>query len=39
MENVRTRLKSLYGEAFELELRNVGANGVVASISLPFRER
>ena len=34
--NVRTRLQSLYGEAFTLSLRNRDAGGVEASVSLPF---
>lgn len=34
--NVRTRLQSLYGEEFTLNLRNQGAGGVEASVSLPF---
>lgn len=34
--NVRTRLQGLYGEAFELNLRNQGPDGVEASVSIPF---
>ena len=34
--NVRTRLQSLYGEAFELKMRNQDAGGVEVSVSLPF---
>jgi uncharacterized membrane-anchored protein YhcB (DUF1043 family) len=34
--NVRTRLQSLYGEGFTLDLRNQDAGGVEASVSLPF---
>jgi sensor histidine kinase YesM len=34
--NVRTRLQSLYGERFTLNLRNQDAGGVEASVSLPF---
>src|SRR5882724_3395015 len=34
--NVRTRLQSLYGEGFTLNLRNRDAGGVEASVSLPF---
>lgn len=34
--NVRTRLQSLYGEGFTLNLRNQDAGGVEASVSLPF---
>jgi sensor histidine kinase YesM len=36
MSNVRTRLQSLYGDAFELSMRNQDAGGVEVSISLPF---
>lgn len=35
MENVRTRLESLYGKAFELTLRN-HRSGVEAIVSLPY---
>jgi len=34
--NVRTRLQSLYGEGFTLNLQNQDAGGVEASVSLPF---
>ena len=34
--NVRTRLQSLYGEGFTLNLRNQDGGGVEASVSLPF---
>jgi sensor histidine kinase YesM len=34
--NVRTRLQSLYGEGFTLNLRNQEAGGVEASVSLPW---
>jgi two-component system, LytTR family, sensor kinase len=34
--NVRTRLQSLYGDAFELSLRNQQPGGVEASVSVPF---
>jgi two-component sensor histidine kinase len=34
--NVRTRLRSLYGESFELSLRNQSPGGVEASVSVPF---
>ena len=34
--NVRTRLQSLYGEAFTLSLKNQATGGVEASVSLPF---
>jgi LytS/YehU family sensor histidine kinase len=36
MSNVRTRLQSLYGDAFELRMRNQDAGGVEVSVSLPF---
>jgi two-component system LytT family sensor kinase len=36
MTNVRTRLKSLYGDAFELTMQNRDAGGVEVSMSLPF---
>jgi two-component system LytT family sensor kinase len=36
MSNVRTRLQSLYGDAFELSMRNRDAGGVEVSVSLPF---
>jgi two-component system, LytTR family, sensor kinase len=34
--NVRTRLQGLYGDNFELGLRNRARGGVEASVSLPF---
>jgi two-component system, LytTR family, sensor kinase len=36
ISNVRTRLKSLYGEGFELRMRNQDTGGVEISVSLPF---
>jgi two-component system, LytTR family, sensor kinase len=36
--NVRTRLQSLYGTAFELRMQNHPPSGVQVSISLPFKE-
>jgi two-component system LytT family sensor kinase len=36
--NLRTRLQLLYGDAFELTLRNHGAAGVETSVSVPYRE-
>jgi two-component system, LytTR family, sensor kinase len=36
ISNVRTRLKSLYGPASELNLRNQESGGVEVSITLPF---
>jgi two-component system, LytTR family, sensor kinase len=37
ISNMRTRLHSLYGDAFELNLQNQGP-GVEVSISVPFKE-
>jgi LytS/YehU family sensor histidine kinase len=34
--NVRTRLKSLYGDAFEFTMRNGKAGGVEVSVSIPY---
>jgi two-component system LytT family sensor kinase len=36
ISNVRTRLESLYGDAFELTMRNQNTGGVEVSVSLPF---
>ncbi|HZQ93717.1 MAG TPA: histidine kinase [Candidatus Sulfotelmatobacter sp.] len=36
--NVRTRLQRLYGEGFELSMKNQEPGGVEVSISLPFKE-
>lgn len=36
ISNVRTRLQNLYGDAFELNMRNRDAQGVEVSVSLPF---
>jgi two-component system LytT family sensor kinase len=36
--NVRTRLQGLYGNAFELSLRNQSPGGVEVSVSVPFKE-
>ena len=38
ISNIRSRLRSLYGNAFSLTMRNEGSHGVEVSISLPFRE-
>ena len=38
LSNLRTRLKSLYGNAFELGIRNHDPDGVEVSVSLPFGE-
>jgi LytS/YehU family sensor histidine kinase len=36
--NIQARLRSLYGNAFSLTMRNEEPHGVEVSISLPFRE-
>lgn len=36
--NIETRLRSLYGNAFSLTMRNEDPSGVEVSICLPFRE-
>jgi two-component system LytT family sensor kinase len=36
ISNVRTRLQGLYGDKFELSLKNDAAGGVKASLSMPF---
>ncbi len=38
ISNARTRLQGLYGDAFELSLRNQDPEGVEALVSVPFRE-
>ncbi len=38
ISNIRTRLRSLYGNAFSLTMRNEHPQGVQVSICLPFRE-
>jgi two-component system, LytTR family, sensor kinase len=38
LSNLRTRLKLLYGDAFELRLENHGITGVQVSVVLPYRE-
>jgi two-component system, LytTR family, sensor kinase len=38
LANLRTRLKLLYGSAFELRLENYGITGVQVSVTLPYRE-
>lgn len=38
ISNVRTRLQSLYGNAFDLTIRNQAPGGVEVSISVPFRQ-
>jgi LytS/YehU family sensor histidine kinase len=39
ISNTRTRLQSLYGQSFELSLRNYGQHGVEAAVSVPYREK
>jgi LytS/YehU family sensor histidine kinase len=36
ISNMRTRLQGLYGDAFELSLRNHDPDGVEVSVSVPF---
>jgi two-component sensor histidine kinase len=38
ISNIRTRLQSLYGEAFDLGMHNQEPDGVVISVSVPFKE-
>ena len=38
ISNVRTRLQGLYGNAFDLDIRNSEPDGVEASVSLPYKE-
>src|SRR5215469_3300863 len=38
LANMRTRLQSLYGEAFELNMHNQVPGGVEVSVSVPFKE-
>jgi two-component system, LytTR family, sensor kinase len=38
ISNMRTRLKSLYGDAFDLHMENRPQGGVEVSVSVPFRE-
>ena len=38
LANVRTRLRSLYGDAFEFSIRNQAPDGVETLISVPFRQ-
>src|SRR5947209_1999729 len=39
LSNVRTRLRSLYGETFRLAVSNRGQSGVEVSVSVPFAEK
>jgi len=38
ISNIRTRLHSLYGDAFSLTARNQDPSGVEVTVTLPFRE-
>ncbi|HZR57920.1 MAG TPA: histidine kinase [Terriglobales bacterium] len=38
ISNIRTRLQGLYGNVFELSMRNQDPGGVEMSVSVPFRE-
>jgi two-component system LytT family sensor kinase len=38
ISNVRTRLQSLYGDEFELSMKNQDPGGVEVSVSVPFEE-
>jgi sensor histidine kinase YesM len=38
ISNIRTRLQSLYGEAFDLGMHNQKPGGVAISVSVPFKE-
>ena len=38
ISNMRTRLQSLYGDAFHLDMQNHEPGGVAVSISVPFKE-
>jgi two-component system LytT family sensor kinase len=38
MSNMRTRLQSLYGDAFELSMQNRDPGGVEVTVSVPFKE-
>ena len=38
ISNMRTRLQRLYGESFELKMRNQEPDGVEVSVSVPFRK-
>jgi two-component system, LytTR family, sensor kinase len=38
LSNMRTRLQSLYGKAFELNMQNQAPGGVEVSVSVPFEE-
>ena len=37
--NMRTRLRSLYGDAFELNMQNQAPRGVEVTVSVPFQEK
>ena len=39
ISNARTRLRGLYGDAFELSMRNQEPDGVEVKVTVPFREK
>jgi two-component system, LytTR family, sensor kinase len=39
MSNVRSRLQRLYGDKFQLHMRDEGPDGVEVCVSVPFREK
>lgn len=39
ISNARTRLRCLYGDAFDFTMRNQEPDGVEVSVSVPFREK
>jgi LytS/YehU family sensor histidine kinase len=38
ISNMRTRLRTLYGDGFTLKLENQAPDGVEVSVSVPFKE-
>jgi LytS/YehU family sensor histidine kinase len=38
ISNMRTRLQSLYGNNFKLDMQNHGSTGVEVSVSVPFND-
>jgi two-component system, LytTR family, sensor kinase len=38
ISNMRTRLQSLYGDNFKLDMQNQGSAGVEVSVTVPFKE-
>ena len=39
ISNVRSRLQRLYGDKFQLSMRDEGPDGVEVCVSVPFREK